>query len=170
MLQKENPMFCVFYHTFLFGLIFPCHQSLWKEAKSGTQGKMLGATEAEAMEGCCFLAYFQYLVQPALFYNLGLLAQGWHHAQWAGLSHIHHEENRFSHRPIWWRQFISRGALFPSDSNLLLAFKSESFCHKKTGSRVLCFNDWPVVGNLEKKEKMNSKQTSSQLRMTGKKS
>lgn len=84
-------------------------------------------------------------------------------------SSIKKTPHRFSRRPIWWKQFISCCPLFPSDSNMCLDLNSEIAHHKKNGSRVLGFNGSSVEGSLEKKEKVNSKQT-SQFRMIRRKS
>lgn len=55
---------------------------------------MEAVTEREAMEEYFLLACFQRLVQLALLYNQGLLAQRWHHPQWTGLSHINLESRK----------------------------------------------------------------------------
>ena len=55
-----------------------------EEVRTGTQAGQEAGADAEAVEGCCWLACFPWLVQPAFLYNPGLPAQGWHHPQWAG--------------------------------------------------------------------------------------
>lgn len=54
-----------------------------------SKGKGLEAgTEVEAMEGCCLLPWLLRLDQPAFLWDSGPPAQGWHHSQQPGLSHI----------------------------------------------------------------------------------
>ena len=66
-------------------------QCIIQRIRAGTQVRNLEAeANAEAMEECCLLAYFTWLVQPAFLYTPVTPAQEWHHPQWAGPSHINH--------------------------------------------------------------------------------
>lgn len=58
----------------------------WKEVGAGTQGRNLEVeTEADAIQESCF-----WFSQPAFLYTSEPPAQGWHHPQWYGPSHINH--------------------------------------------------------------------------------
>ena len=58
----------------------------WKEVRAGTQGRNLEVeTEADAIQESCF-----WFSQPAFLYTSEPPAQGWHHPQWYGPSHINH--------------------------------------------------------------------------------
>jgi hypothetical protein len=47
-------------------ILLHCCSSL-KEVRTGTQTGQEAGADAEAIEGCSLLAYFPWLVQPALF-------------------------------------------------------------------------------------------------------
>jgi len=72
---------------------------------------MEAGADAEAMEGCCLLACFPWLTQPAFLQNPGPPAQGWHHPQWAGPSHPRSIIEKMPYSWVSWRHFL-RGRSF----------------------------------------------------------
>lgn len=57
--------------------------------------------------------------RPCIKQVKGISAQGWHHPQWSGPSHINYQSRkcpyRHAHRPIWQRQSLNWGSFLLDD-------------------------------------------------------
>lgn len=105
--------------------LISAHRSIMERSQKKNSGQELGGkTWSRGHGGACFLACFSWLLQCDFLDNSRPPVKVWHHpqstgSQWTLTSTINQENAPTStHRPLWWRWFLSWGFLFPGDYSM----------------------------------------------------